>query len=387
MRVVEVVGLGPGPFAGMLLADMGADVVRVDRPARAGVPAGPTAIREGSVLNRSKHAAAVDLKDPGGMASFLRLVDRADALIETFRPGVAERLGFGPDVCLARNPGLIYGRLTGFGQDGPWAQRAGHDLDYLALAGALEPLGRAGGPPTPPINVLADFAGGGMLLAFGIACALHARATEAGGAPTGGQVVDAAMVDGAALLMAPFYAGRASGAWGSRGTNVLDGAAPFYDSYECADGRWLAVAAIEPQFYAALLQGLGIDGNDDLLGAAHQYDTARWPAAKARLAGLIATRARNDWVTAFEEAGLDACIAPVLAPDEAPRHPHARARQAFVDVDALPQPAPAPRFSRTTTTRPATGPARGPGRTREALRAWGLDPGDVDALVAEGAET
>jgi alpha-methylacyl-CoA racemase len=332
VKVVEMVGLGPGPFAGMLLADLGADVVRVDRP---------NAEPARGALGRGKRTVVVDLKasDGSGRDAVLRLTDRADAFIDVFRPGVAERLGIGPDAVHARNPRLIYGRLTGYGQTGPYADKAGHDLDYLALAGALEPLGPPE-KPIAPINVLADFAGGGMLLALGIAAALHAGAER--------QVVDAAMVDGAALLLAPFYAGRASGGWGPRGTNMLDGAAPFYDTYAAQDGKWLAVGAIEPQFYAALLKGLGMDDEDP----ARQWDRDEWPATKQRFAQRIATRTRDEWVTTFD--GLDACVAPVLDPVEATAHPHATARaQFFTDDSGHPQPAPAPRFSTTPTSTPA----------------------------------
>lgn len=364
VRVVEVAGLGPGPFAGMLLADLGADVLVVDR-------LGATSATGLGALARGKQAVGVDLKAPGGLDVLLRLVDVADVLIDVFRPGVAERLGFGPDVCTARNPRLVYGRLTGFGQEGPWAARAGHDLGYLALAGALEPLGRVDGPPTAPINVLADFAGGGELLVVGVLAALVERATSGRG-----QVVDAAMVDGAALLLAPFYAGRVNGAWGPRGTNLLDGAAPFYDVYECADGRWIAVAAIEAHFYAALLDGLGLAGSLDV---AAQYDQPAWPAAKARIADAVATRGRDDWMEAF--AGLDACVAPVLAPEEAPAHPHHVARAAFlVRDDGLPEPRPAPRFDRTPPAPTPPPVACGAG----ALSGWGFDAVEVDALVAGG---
>jgi alpha-methylacyl-CoA racemase len=328
VRVVEMVGLGPGPFAGMVLADMGADVVRVDRPD--GEPAR-------GALSRGKRTIVADLKTAEGVDAVLQLTDHADAFIDVFRPGVAERLGIGPDVLHRRNPDLVYGRLTGYGQTGPYAHKAGHDLDYLALAGALEPIGPPE-KPVAPINVLADFAGGGMLLAFGIVAALRAGV---------GQVVDAAMVDGAALLLAPFYAGRAHGGWGPRGTNMLDGAAPFYDTYATRDARWLAVGAIEPQFYAALLKGLGLDDEDP----AEQWDRDAWPDKKRRFATVIATRTRDEWVEAFED--LDACIAPALDPVEATTHPHAVARgQFFTDDNGAPQPMPAPRFDRTPTSTP-----------------------------------
>ena len=363
VRVVEVAGLGPGPFAGMLLADLGADVLVVDR-------VGTTSVEGLGALGRGKASVGVDLKSPAGLGVLLRLVDGADVLIDVFRPGVAERLGFGPDVCCGRNERLVYGRLTGFGQDGPWADRAGHDLGYLALAGALDPLGRAGGPPTAPINVLADFAGGGELLVVGVLAALVERATSGCG-----QVVDAAMVDGAALLLAPFYAGRANGAWGPRGTNLLDGAAPFYDAYECADGRWLAVAALEPQFYAALVGGLGVDVDPSM-----QYDQATWQSLRAAIGGAIARRSRDEWAEVFD--GVDACVTPVLAPEEAPRHPHHVARRSFVERAGLPEPAPAPRFDRTPTAEPPAvqlGPA--------VLAEWGFGAAEIAQLEAAGAVT
>ena len=372
LNVIELVGLGPGPFAGMLLADMGAEVLRIDRldEARATDHSQPAT----SAMNRGKWSLAVDLKHPEGVATLLRLVDRADAFFEVFRPGVAERLGFGPDVCLARNPRLIYGRLTGWGQEGPYAQSAGHDIDYLALAGALEPLGRAGQPPTPPINVLADFAGGGMLLAFGIACAAFERATSGKG-----QVVDAAMVDGAALMLTPFYAARASGFWGPRGTNFLDTGAPFYDAYETSDGQWVAIGAIETQFYAELRGRLGL-ADDTMFDA--QWDKEQWPAQKRRLADVFRTKTRAEWCELLEHT--DACFAPALAPTEAPDHPHNRARQTFLRINDVPQPAPAPRFSRTpaTVTRP---PTHAGDDDDEALAAWGFTPAEIHELRAAGA--
>jgi alpha-methylacyl-CoA racemase len=366
LRVLEFVGLGPGPFAGMVLADLGATVLRIDRLAdaqaasRAHPPRGP--------LHRGKGSVAVDLKHPSAPGFVLRLVEHADALIDVWRPGVAERLGVGPDECLARNPRLIYGRLTGWGQDGPWASMAGHDIDYIALAGALEPLGRAGGPPTPPINVLGDFAGGGMLLAFGIVCAAW-EATRSGR----GQVIDAAMIDGAALMMAPFYTARSAGFWGPRGTNMLDTGAPFYEVYETADGRWMAVGAIEPQFYAALLDGLGL-ADDPLMSA--QHDRERWAAQKARVASAFRARTRDEWCAIFDHT--DACVAPVLDPVEAPAHPHHAARGTFVGD----QPAPAPRFSRTPAGHP--GPAHHPGEGAD-LAGWGVPADDEQALRASGA--
>ena len=372
LKVIELVGLGPGPFAGMLLADMGADVLRVDRveAARAVDRSQPAS----SAMNRGKWSLAVDLKHPKGVATLLRLVEGADALFEVFRPGVAERLGFGPDICLARNPRLIYGRLTGWGQDGPYAHAAGHDIDYLALAGALEPLGRAGQPPTPPINVLADFAGGGMLLAFGVACAAFERFTSGKG-----QVVDAAMVDGAALMLTPFYAARASGFWGPRGTNFLDTGAPFYEAYETSDGGWIAVGAIEPQFYAELRSRLGL-ADDRELDA--QWDKEQWPAQKARLAAVFRTKTRDEWCELLEHT--DACFAPALGPTEAPDHPHNRARHTFLRIDDVPQPAPAPRFSRTPAT-VARPPTHSGDDDDEALAAWGFTAAEIDELRAADA--
>ena len=370
LRAVEIVGLGPGPFCGMLLADMGAEVLRVDRvdAARAVDRSKPAT----SAMDRGKQAIAVDLKQPDGVETLLRLMEAADVFFEVFRPGVAERLGIGPDVALARNPRLVYGRLTGWGQDGPYAQAAGHDIDYIALAGALEPLGRAGEKPTPPINVLGDFAGGGMLLAFGIACAIVDRAR------TGkGQVVDAAMVDGAALMLTPFYGARASGYWGERGTNHLDTGAPFYEVYETADHKFVAVGTVEPKFYAELMQRLGLDVDLDT-----QYDKTRWPDEKKRMAEVFRTKTRDEWCTLLE--GTDACFAPVLTPLEAPDHPHNRARRTFLELAGVPQPAPAPRFSRSAPATPAA--AMHPGAdTETVLAGWGFDANEVERLRAAGA--
>jgi alpha-methylacyl-CoA racemase len=333
VRVIEVAGIGPGPFCAMVLADLGADVVRIDRP-----PAGgdPDAARY-DILARGRRSLAVDLKDPGGPDVVLRLAERADALLEGFRPGVAERLGIGPDACLERNPRLVYGRMTGWGQDGPLAQTAGHDLTYAAVAGALAHIGRVGQPPTPPLNLVADFGGGGMLLALGlVAGVLHARATGQG------QVVDSAMVDGTALLMAPFFGASAMGFWSDeRGTNLLDSGAPYYDVYTCADGEELAVGAIEPQFFAALLDVLDLSAQD----LPEQNDRARWPELRAALAAAIAGRPRAEWLTRSD--GTDACMAPVLTMREAAIHPHVQARDTIVERDGVPQPAPAPRFSAT----------------------------------------
>jgi len=333
LRVIEIAGIGPGPFGAMVLADLGADVVRVDR-----IPAGTEARSAGhDILARGRRSVAVDLRSPEGPGIVLRLVERADALVEGFRPGVAERLGIGPEACLGRNPRLVYGRMTGWGQEGPLAGEAGHDITYAAVAGALAHIGRAGQLPTPPLNLVADFGGGGMLLALGVVSAiLHASRTGHG------QVVDAAMVDGTALLMAPFFGASAIGFWSDeRGTNLLDSGAPFYDVYRCADGLELAVGAIEPQFFAALLDVLGL-GVDDL---PEQHDAARWPELRDALTVAIARRPRDEWLARAE--GRDACIAPVLTMSDAARHPHIRARGTVVEVDGVPQPAPAPRFSAT----------------------------------------
>jgi alpha-methylacyl-CoA racemase len=369
LRAVEMVGLGPGPFCGMLLADMGAEVLRVDR-----VDAAPAVDRSKpatSAMDRGKEAIAVDLKQPEGVETLLRLVERADVFFEVFRPGVAERLGIGPDDALARNPRLVYGRLTGWGQEGPYAQAAGHDIDYIALAGALEPLGRAGEKPTPPINVLGDFAGGGMLLAFGIACATFERER------TGeGQVIDAAMVDGAALMLTPFFGARASGFWGERGTNHLDTGAPFYEVYETADDKFVAVGTVEPKFYDELMTRLGLDADVEA-----QYDKAHWPVEKKRIAEVFRTKTRDEWCALLE--GTDACFAPVLTPLEAPEHPHNRARNTFLELAGVPQPAPAPRFSRTPAARPAA--AMHPGAdTAAVLARWGFDGDEVRRLQDTG---
>ena len=355
VRVVELTGLAPAPFGCMVLADLGADVVRVDRP---GSPAPPGALR------RSRRVLTLDLRSPAGIDGLLSLADRADVLVEGFRPGVAERLGFGPRVCRDRNPRLVYARLTGWGQDGPLAPRAGHDIDYLALAGALEPLGRAGQPPHAPINLLADFAGGGMLMAAGVLAALLER--ERSGL---GQVVDAAMVDGSALLTAFLHGMIGAGRWpGPRGTNLLDGGAPFYDTYATADGGFVAVGALEPRFYAELLAGLGLDGDP---GLPAQDDPAGWETLRRRFAERFAQRTRDEWAEVF--AGTDACVTPVLSPPEAPGHPHNRARGTFVTVDGEVQPAPAPRFGRTPAPPPL--PAEEIADVEVVLREWDAGTG------------
>ncbi len=367
IRIVELAGLGPAPFAGMMLADAGADVVRIDRFDRATYP--PRTEPHVDLLNRGRRSVAVDLKNPEGVEVVLRLASGADGLMEGFRPGVAERLGLGPDVCLARNPRLVYGRMTGWGQDGPMASAAGHDIDYIALAGALEPIGRAGDRPVPPLNLVGDFGGGGMLLAFGmVAAMLSARVTGQG------QVVDTAMVDGAAALMAMTYTLRAAGAWSDeRGTNLLDTGAPFYEVYETSDGGFMAVGAIEPQFYAELLDRLGLAD----AGLPDQNDKSAWPAMKERFAEVFAGRTRAEWEDVF--AGSDACVAPVLSPAEAPDHPHNRQRGTFTEVAGVLQPAPAPRFSATpgAIRRPPPNPGQ---HGDDALADWGFDPGEIDQL-------
>ena len=360
-RVVEFTGLAPAPFACMVLADLGAEVVRVDRPGA--VPA-----RDTDVLLRGRRlAVGADLKDPAARDAVLALVDRADVLVEGFRPGVMERLGLGPDVCAARNPGLVYGRMTGWGQTGPLAPAAGHDIDYVALAGALFPIGTRGGPPVPPLNLVADFGGGGLLLAMGVLAALVER-----GRSGRGQVVDAAMVDGAALLTASLHGMLAAGSWTpERGSNLLDGAAPFYRTYETGDGGHVAVGAIEPQFYALLLDRLGIPAGD--LPA--QLDRDGWDEVHAAFAKAFRTRSRDEWTAVFD--GTDACVSPVLAPAEAAGHPHARERGAFVEVGGVTQPAPAPRFGRTPA---AVGGAPSAGDPA-VLDEWGLDPAQAAALA------
>ncbi|MBL7488870.1 CoA transferase [Frankia sp. AgB1.9] len=348
LRVVELAGIGPGPHAAMVLADLGADVVRVERPATGGaIPGAPAT---GDHLMRGRRSVALDLKDAAGKERLLALVERADVLIEGYRPGVAERLGVGPDVCLDRNPRLVYARMTGWGQDGPWAHTAGHDLNYISVTGILHAIGPRDGKPVVPLNLVGDFGGGSMFLLTGILAALWER--ERSGA---GQVVDAAMVDGASVLAQMMWAWRATGFWSDeRGTNVLDGGAPYYDTYVCADGRHVAVGAIEPQFYAALLAGLGLTDDAAL---PRQNDRAGWPALRARLAATFLTRTRDEWATVFD--GTDACVTPVLTFAEATTHPHLTARGTLMTLDGVQQPAPAPRFSRTAPAVPSPPPLTG----------------------------
>jgi alpha-methylacyl-CoA racemase len=370
VRVIEIASLAPAPFGCMVLADLGADVLRVDRRDRSGGQALPPV----DPLCRSRRSIRLNLKDPAGVDVLLRLTDGADVLVEAFRPGVAERLGFGPDVCAARNPRLVYARMTGWGQDGPLAGTAGHDIDYIAVSGSLDPIGRAGERPLPPLNLVGDFGGGGMLLAVGVLAALLER--ERSGL---GQVVDAAMVDGSALLASFLYGLRAAGAWqDERGTNVLDGGAPFYDTYSTADGRYLAVGALEPKFFAELLARLGID--ETSLPA--QYDRSGWPELRARLTEVFEGRTQAEWVELF--AGSDACVAPVVSPRDAPGHPHNAARKTFIDVGGVTQPAPAPRFGRTSCDPPSP-PARPGADTDDVLAGLGISAADITSLRDRGA--
>ena len=366
-RIIELAGIGPGPFCGMLLADMGAEVIRVDR-------ATGRSRRAQDVLTRGRRSIAVDLKSDRGRAVILKLCESSDALFEGFRPGVAERLGVGPADCMARNEKLVYGRMTGWGQEGPMAQAAGHDINYISLVGALHAIGEAGGKPVPPLNLVGDFGGGGMFLAFGLVCALL-EAQKSGK----GQVVDAAMVDGAATLMAMFFTMRASGAFKTdRGTNLLDGGAHFYGTYETSDGRYISLGSIEPQFYALLVEKAGLD--PERFSA--QMDQSRWVEFKSELTEVFKTRTRDEWCDIME--GTDVCFAPVLELDEAHRHPHAQARNAFVDLEGVLQPAPAPRFSRSEVA--VSHGSRLPGEdTVEVLGNAGFAQAEIDELLNSGA--
>ncbi len=367
IKVVELAGLGPAPFAAMMLADMGADVIKVDRAsaARGANPDAPPA----DVLNRNRQSVAIDLKNPAGLETALTLIDGADVLLEGFRPGVCERLGLGPDVCLARNPKLVFGRMTGWGQDGPMAARAGHDINYIALSGTLSMIGRAGDAPVPPINLVGDFGGGGMLLAVGVLGALVETAKSGEG-----QVVDAAMVDGAALLASMMYGMSAMGLWGGgRGANMLDTGAHFYEVYRTSDDKFVSIGSIEPQFYDELLQRLELDPET----LPPQHDSRRWPEAKAIIADRVASKTRAEWDEIFD--GSDACYAPVLEPSEAMTHPHNVERGTFVNVAGVDQPAPAPRFSRTESAVP-TPPAHAGQNTNEVLLRWGFSDDQIAAL-------
>jgi alpha-methylacyl-CoA racemase len=379
VKVIEVAGIGPGPFTAMMLADMGADVVRIDRAGN--VSGGDPALPPSDVLSRGRRSIGLDLKSPDGVGVLLELVEQADVLIEGFRPGVAERLGFGPDVCLERNPRLVYGRMTGWGQDGPYAQAAGHDINYIALAGVLAHLGRAGEKPTPPINLVGDFGGGGMLQAFGVVCALL-EATRSGA----GQVVDTAMVDGAATLMTMMWSFTAMGIWSEeRGVNLLDTGAHFYDTYETADAKFVSIGSIEPQFYAQLLELTGLEAHVEAKGRSlpYQMDRTKWDELKDDLAEVFATKTRDEWCELME--GTDVCFAPVLTMAEAADHPHNVHRGTFVEVAGHTQPAPSPRFSRTPgeIRRP---PAHAGQHSDEVLREWlGLDDAGIATRRDSGA--
>jgi len=372
VKIVELAGIGPGPYTCMLLADAGADVLRVDRAS--GRPVTPPSGGHWDLLNRSRRSVAVNLKHPDGVSLVLDLIAGADGLVEGWRPGVADRLGLGPDACWERNPKLVYGRMTGWGQDGPLAQSAGHDINYIALSGALWSVGRAGEPPVPPINLVGDFGGGGMLLAFGMVAALL-EASRSGK----GQVVDAAMVDGAASLMTMTFAFHQLGWWlEERGVNILDTGSHFYEVYATADDKWFAIGAIEPQFYAELLKVLGLEGED----LPNQQDREQWPAMKKRFADIFRTKTRDEWAALFE--GTDACGAPVLSPWEAHLHPHNVARRTFVEVNGVVQPAPAPRFGRTPGAVHNPPPVAGQD-TDEGLAGWGVEPERIASLRAAGA--
>jgi alpha-methylacyl-CoA racemase len=371
LKVVELAGIGPGPFAAMLLADLGADVVRVDRPADAGlgVPRG----YEFDLASRSRPSVAVDLKHPDGIETVLRLVESADVLIEPFRPGVTEKLGLGPEDCMARNPKLVYARMTGFGGTGPLAKTAGHDINYISLTGALHAIGPAD-KPTPPLNLIGDYGGGALYLAFGVMSAIY-EVQRSGK----GQVVDAGMVDGAASLMIPIYGLHAAGYFtDQRASNILDGGAPFYDAFECADGKFVSIGSIEKKFYALLLEKLGLQDED----LPDQMDRTRWPELRARFAEVIRGKTRDEWTAIME--GSDVCFAPVMAMSEAHTHPHNVARENFVEVAGVTQPAPAPKFSRTPGRIHSAPPKPGE-HTESALEVWGFAADDIAELKKSGA--
>ena len=373
-RIIELAGIGPGPFAAMMLADMGAEVIRVERAqsVRGQAPGGA----HWDVLLRGRRNIAIDLKNPDGVETLLSLVEHADALIEGFRPGVMERLGVGPDVCVARNPKLVFGRMTGWGQEGPYAASAGHDINYISLAGALAHFSRAGEAPVPPLNMVGDFGGGGMFLAYGVVCALL-EAQKSGK----GQVVDTAMVDGSAVLMSMFWAMKNIGIFDENkpGTNLLDTGAHFYDLFECGVGKYVSIGSIEPQFYLLLLEKTGLIDDPAF---AKQMDTSQWPLLKTRLADVMRTKTSAQWCEIME--GTDVCFAPVLTMSEAAKHPHNIARQTFIEVDGVTQPAPAPRFSRTAAALPSA-PAHAGQHSRSVLTDWGFDADRVSALIASGA--
>ncbi len=367
LRIIELEGIGPVPMCAMLLADLGADVVRIDRREPSGL--GLALERRFAVNSRNRRSVALDLKSAAGRDAALHLIARADVLLEGFRPGVAERLGLGPEACHALNPALIYGRMTGFGQTGPLAQAAGHDLNYIALTGALHAIGPRGGKPVPPLNLVGDYGGGSMFLALGVLAALHERKTSGRG-----QVVDAAMVDGAASLASMFYGLAAAGAWGGgRGENLLDGGAPYYDTYETSDAKYVSVGAIEPKFFAELAQRIGLPERF----AKRQNDRKLWPQMREAFAAIFAKRTRDEWCALLE--GSDACFAPVLSMAEAPLHAHAKAREGFIEVDGVVQPAPAPRFERSVPGTPKPAPRVGE-HTDEVLREAGFSAAEIEAL-------
>jgi alpha-methylacyl-CoA racemase len=368
-KIIELAGIGPGPFCGMMLADMGAEVIRVERFSAA---ADSAATAPKDILARNRRSIAVDLKSPAGIETVMRLIEGADALFEGFRPGVTERLGLGPDQCLERNERLVYGRMTGWGQDGPMAQAAGHDINYIGLAGALHAMGRAGEKPVPPLNLVGDFGGGGMLLAYGLVCALL-EVSKSGK----GQVVDAAMIDGTSALMAMFYSMSASGRFHlERGTNLLDGGAHFYDTYRTKDDEHICIGSIEPQFYALLIEKAGLDAEK----FAPQMDESQWPELKAELTNVFLTKTRAQWCELME--GTDVCFAPVLNLQEAAEHPHSKARNSYLQVDGVLQHAPAPRFSRTKAGEVKG--ARVPGEdSRAVLQEFGFSDAEVGQLESD----
>jgi alpha-methylacyl-CoA racemase len=370
LRVVELAGLGPAPFCAMVLADLGAEVIRVERT---GMPdPRPGAVDRRLVLTRGRPAIGVDLKTPRGVEVVLRMVEHADVLLEGFRPGVLERMGLGPEVCLSRNLRLVYGRITGYGQHGPLADEAGHDINYISVAGALAPIGRRGEAPLPPLNLVGDFGGGGMLLAMGVLAALHERSRSGLG-----QVVDAAMVDGAALLTTQLHEIRGLSQWSDeRGTNFMDTGSHYYNVYETADGEYLSVGAMEPRFYRSFMTGLGFTDED----MPPQGDRSRWEALTERVGQIILGRSRAEWLEVFR--GTDACVTPVLSLSEAPTHPHNRARGTFVEVNGTIEPAPAPRFSRTPAAAPSPIPKPGMHRTGDLVQ-WGIPESEIACLLEE----
>lgn len=372
-RIIEIAGIGPGPFAAMMLADMGAEVIRVERTqaVRGQAPDGA----RWDVLLRGRRNIAIDLKNPDGAETLLSLVEHADALIEGFRPGVMERLGIGPDACAKRNPKLVFGRMTGWGQEGPYAASAGHDINYIALAGALAHFSRAGEAPVPPLNMVGDFGGGGMFLAYGVVCALL-EAQKSGK----GQVVDSAMVDGSAVLMSMFWGMKNIGMFNenSPGTNLLDTGAHFYDVFQCSDGKYVSIGSIEPQFYAVLLEKTGLADDPAF---AKQMDASQWPVLKIKLAAVMRTKSSTQWCTIME--GTDVCFAPVLTMSEATKHPHNVARNTFINIAGVTQPAPAPRFSRTSPATP-TAPAHAGQHSRAVLADWGFASERIDLLIGSG---